>query len=275
MVAGQPAEPDPEYRLYRDLADWWPLISPPGEYAAEAAYLAAVLRTAAIPVREVLDLGSGGGHVASHLAGPLDLTLVDRSAAMLATSRRLNPGSAHHQGDMRMLRLGQVFDAVLVHDAIDYVTTDADLRQVIETAFVHCRPGGIAVFVPDYTAETFQPGTGGGGSTAPDGRQGSFREWRSDPDPEDGWIEVRVRVRAARGRRQYPGGPGDAPAWRVPPRHLARAAGRGGIHRGFREQRQVPPGQRPAHLFTGRSAPGRRGGPQGRLARRDRCGRSR
>jgi hypothetical protein len=48
-----------EHRLYRDLAGWWPLISPAAEYAQEAAYLAAVFRSAAIPVREVLDLGSG------------------------------------------------------------------------------------------------------------------------------------------------------------------------------------------------------------------------
>jgi len=267
VVAGQSAGPDPEYRLYQDLAGWWPLISPPGEYTAEAAYLAAVLRTADIPVREVLDLGSGGGHVASHLAGPLDLTLVDRSAAMLATSRRLNPGCAHHQGDMRTLRLGRVFDAVLVHDAIDYVTTEAGLRQVIETAFAHCRPGGIAVFVPDYTAETFQPGSGGGGSTAPDGRQGSFREWRSDPDPADDWIEVRYEfvLRAADGatevvRETHRLGAFRQASWL---RLLAEAGfqAAGFAAAGFAAAEftaaagssvQAPSGQRPAHLFTGR-----------------------
>lgn len=257
MVAGQAAGPDPEYRLYQDLAEWWPLISPPGEYAAEAAYLAAVLRTADIPVRGVLDLGSGGGHVASHLAGPLDLTLVDRSAAMLATSQRLNPGCAHRQGDMRTLRLGLLFDAVLVHDAIDYVTTEADLRQVIETAFVHCRPGGIAVFVPDYTADTFQPGSGGGGSTAPDGRQGSFREWRTDPDPGDDWIEVRYEfvLRAADGGTQVVRETHRLGAFRraswfrllaaagFAAAEFPAAAGTGA---------PVPRGHRPAHLFTGR-----------------------
>lgn len=252
MVTGRPAGPDPEYRLYEDLAGWWPLISPPGEYAAEAAYLAAVLRTADIPVREVLELGSGGGHVASHLAGPLDLTLVDRSAAMLATSRRLNPGCAHHQGDMRTLRLGRVFDAVLVHDAIDYVTTEADLRQVIDTAFGHCRPGGIAVFVPDYTAGTFQPGSGGGGSTAPDGRQGSFREWRSDPDPGDDWIEVRYEfvLRTADGATQVVRETHRLGAFREASwlRLLAAA----GFVAAAGSSVQVPRGRRPAHLFTGR-----------------------
>ncbi|MGP7999124.1 MAG: class I SAM-dependent methyltransferase [Streptosporangiaceae bacterium] len=258
MVA---AGPDREYRLYQELAGWWPLISPPGEYAAEAAYLAAVLRTAAIPVRDVLDLGSGGGHLASHLTREFALTLVDWSAAMLATSRQLNPGCAHHQGDMRTLRLGREFGAVLVHDAIDYVTTEDDLRQVIATAFTHCRPGGIAVFVPDYTAETFQPGRGGGGSTAPDGRHGSFREWRSDPDPADEWIEVRYEfvLRAADGatevvRETHRLGAFHHATWL---RLLAGA----GFTAAEGTGAEVPGGQRPAHLFTGRRPrpPGARG----------------
>ena len=45
---------------------------------------------------------------------------------------------------------------MFIHDAIDYMTTESDLRQAIDTAFVHCRPGGIAVFVPDHTSETFE-----------------------------------------------------------------------------------------------------------------------
>ena len=39
--------PDDDYRLYGELAGWWPLISPPGEYAAEAQYLAALLSAGA------------------------------------------------------------------------------------------------------------------------------------------------------------------------------------------------------------------------------------
>ena len=122
----------------------------------ERIRVAELFTTAAIDVREVLDLGSGGGHVAVHLKDRLDLTLVDRSAGMLAVSQRLNPECAHRQGDMLTIRLGRQFDAVLVHDAVDYVTDAEDLRQLIGTAFAHCRPGGMAVFVPDYTAETFQ-----------------------------------------------------------------------------------------------------------------------
>lgn len=190
-----------EYRLYADLAAWWPLISPPEEYAEEAAYLAAVLSSAATPMREVLDLGSGGGHNAVHLKGRMSMTLMDLSPDMLSVSRRLNPECAHHQGDMRTARLGRTFDGVLAHDAVDYMTSEAELRQVIETAFAHCRPGGIALFVPDHTADTFRSGSGHGGGNDPAGRQASFREWTWDPDPADNWIqaEYEFTLRAADG----------------------------------------------------------------------------
>jgi SAM-dependent methyltransferase len=179
-----------DYRVYSDLAGWWPLISPPEEYTEEAAHLARVFGAAEIPVREVLDLGSGGGGVAVHLTDRLAMTLVDLSDEMLDVSRRLNPESEHVRGDMRTIQLGRTFDAVLVHDAIDYMTTEDDLRQVIETAFGHCRPGGLAVFVPDHIADTFQPYSGGGGGSDGTGRQASFTERTWDPDPADDWIQA-------------------------------------------------------------------------------------
>jgi SAM-dependent methyltransferase len=193
-----------QYRLYQDLAPWWHLISPPVEYTGEAAYLAALLAAGPGPGAEVLDLGSGGGNVAAHLKPGLALTLVDLSAQMLAVSRELNPECEHRQGDMRTIRLGRPFDAVLVHDAVDYMTTEDDLRQVIGTAWAHCRPGGLALFVPDYTADTFAAASGHGGSSDPDGRQASFREWTWDPDPADEWIqsEYEFVLRAADGAVQ-------------------------------------------------------------------------
>jgi hypothetical protein len=71
--------------------------------------------------------------------------------------------------------------------SMDYMTTEADLRLVIETAFAHCRPDGIAVFVPDHITETFEPGTGYGGADGTDGRGARYLEWTFDPDPGDTW----------------------------------------------------------------------------------------
>ncbi len=177
-----------EHRFYGDLASWWPLLSPPQEYAEEAAGAAELLASASGPVREVLELGSGGGHNAVHLTPRFAMTLVDVSEDMLRVSRQLNPDCEHHRGDMRTVRLGRVFDAVFVHDAVDYMTSESDLRQAIETAFLHCRPGGCAVFVPDATAETFAPGSDCGGSDAADGRGARYLEWTWDPDPADSHV---------------------------------------------------------------------------------------
>jgi SAM-dependent methyltransferase len=190
-----------EHHLYTDLAPWWPLISGPDEYTEEAAAAAAILNSAAIDVHDVLELGSGGGHNAVHLKRHFSLTLVDLSEDMLAVSRRLNPECTHRRGDMRTVRLGRTFDAVFVHDAVAYMTTEADLRQVIETAFAHCGPGGIALFVPDHIADTFQPVTDHGGRDGPDGRGARYLEWTTDPDPGDTWIqsEFAFLLRAADG----------------------------------------------------------------------------
>jgi hypothetical protein len=112
------------------------------------------------------------------------MTLVDRSPGMLDVSRTLNPECEHVQGDMRTLRLGREFDCVFVHDAVCYIVTEADLRRVMETAFVHCRPGGAVLFAPDYVRETFAPATDHGGA---DGTERGLRylEWMTDPDAND------------------------------------------------------------------------------------------
>jgi SAM-dependent methyltransferase len=172
-----------QHLFYGELAEWWPLLSPHGEYTEEAAYAASLLP----PAGEVLELGSGGGHNAVHLKAKFDLTLVDLSAGMLAVSRELNPECAHVQGDMRTVRLGRAFDAVFVHDAVMYMATEDDLRRAMETAFVHCRPGGLAVFIPDEVAETFEPSTDHGGSDGADGRAARYLSWSWDPDPADTW----------------------------------------------------------------------------------------
>jgi hypothetical protein len=65
-----------------------------------------------------------------------------------------------------------------------YMTTEADLRRSIETANVHLRPGGVAVFAPDFVKETFRPHTDHGGHDG-NGRALRYLEWSFDPDPDD------------------------------------------------------------------------------------------
>lgn len=173
-------------KLYTELASWMPLLTAPEEYAEEAAFFRQVMNEACSPPpRTLLELGSGGGNNASHLKAHFQMTLTDLSPAMLAVSRALNPECEHVEGDMRTLRLGRTFDTVFVHDAIEYMTSEADLKAAMLTAYTHCRPGGVALFAPDDTRESFAPATEHGGYDGGDGRSLRYLEWNYDPDPSD------------------------------------------------------------------------------------------
>jgi SAM-dependent methyltransferase len=188
-MAHQPTPNDARSpRLYGDLAGWFHLLTAPEDYAEEAEHYRETLTAlSARPVRSVLELGSGGGNNASHLKRHFELTLVDRSPQMLAVSAGLNPECEHVAGDMRSVRLNRSFDAVFVHDAVSYLTTKDDLGDAMRTAFVHCEPGGVALFVPDEVRETFSPATRHGGHDGLPGDRRALRyvQWTWDPDPSD------------------------------------------------------------------------------------------
>lgn len=190
-------------KLYGELAHWWPLMSPPEGYADEAAELIEWLESVAGPVSSLLELGSGAGHLASHWDVG-EVVLVDSSAEMVAVSQALNPGHTHVLDDLRTLRLERTFDAVVLHDAVMYMTTRADFVAALRTAAAHLAPGGAALFLPDATRESWEPGNAVGGADAPDGSGVRFLEWGSELDDGDVvQVDFAVMVRDADGRVQH------------------------------------------------------------------------
>ncbi len=178
------------HRMYGDLAYLWPLISPPEDYAAEAQFWKAALRAKLGAGRHhILELGVGGGNNLSHLTDDFEATAVDLSENMLVHSKRLNPDVEHVVGDMRSIRLERVFDAVLIHDAIDYMLTVDDLRATFRTAVAHLRPGGVFIVAPDYVRETFEDGVVYSHNVSDDERTVTYVEVDLDPDPNDERIE--------------------------------------------------------------------------------------
>lgn len=147
-------------RLYDDLAYLWPVLSPPGDYESEAQTIVDTIMPAMPDDRRprLLELGAGGGHTLVHIADRFDCTAVDLSPSMLENCRRLVPSARVITGDMRSVRLEETFDAVLVHDAIDYMTTPRDAQAALATVAAHLRPGGVAVIAPTYVADDFEDG---------------------------------------------------------------------------------------------------------------------
>jgi SAM-dependent methyltransferase len=171
--------------LYHELVPWYRLVDPPADHAEEAvAFVAALAEVVVPPPGRLLELGAGAGHNALHLKASYRCTLVDLSPEMSALSRELNPECEHVVADMRTVRLGELFDAVLIHDAIMYMTNEADLRAALATAFVHTRPGGGLIVAPDLVREDFAER-----ATREEGAAGEralqLLMWDWDPDPGD------------------------------------------------------------------------------------------
>jgi SAM-dependent methyltransferase len=172
-------------RLYGDLVPFYPLIDPVEDHREEMDDAHDVLRGRVRgALTTLLELGSGAGNNAFHMKRHVACTLTDISEPMLALSRSQNPECEHIIGDMRTLRLGRTFDAVLVHDAIMYMRTLDELRAAALTAWTHTRPGGAALFLLDCTQETFVTDEsaiveGDDGTRAV---RGVIWSWRPDPN---------------------------------------------------------------------------------------------
>jgi SAM-dependent methyltransferase len=171
-------------RLYDDLSSWYRLVDPPHDHAEDCARYAGLIEQAVPGASTLLELGAGAGHNVVHLKSRFRCTATDLSPRMLALSRELNPQCEHLLGDMRSLRLDRTYDAVLLHDAVVYMTSREDLQAAMRTAFVHTRPGGVAIFEPDCVRETFREGAVLEGHDEGD-RQSRFMHWSWDPDPAD------------------------------------------------------------------------------------------
>jgi SAM-dependent methyltransferase len=145
-------------RLYQDLTRLWPFLSPPEEYVDEATVFRDLLQAWGVPEgARILHLGSGGGSLDHLLAPEFQLTGVDLSPAMVDLAREVNPGVEYIVGDMRTVRLGRSFDAVLIHDAIAYMASPEELCSAYRTAAAHVAPGGVLLTVPEQLRSTYDP----------------------------------------------------------------------------------------------------------------------
>ncbi len=171
--------------LYDELVPFYHLLDPLEDHRDEGEEFGSVLDDAVPDANTLLELGSGAGHGAYFVKSKFELaTLTDLSPKMLARSVTLNPECEHIEGDMRTIRLARLFDCVLIHDAIAYMTDEADLAAVAQTAYTHLRSGGAALVIPDCLRESFRDYYE---DHAGDDEKRSLRclTWSYDPNPKD------------------------------------------------------------------------------------------
>ena len=189
-------------RLYDDLADLWPVLNPPDRGLSDADEIRR-LADRYLPDRgrrrSILELGVGCGGTLSCLAADFDVVGVDLSQVMLGHCRRLNPQVEVHHGDMRHIRLGRVFDIILIHDAINHLVTAVEIALTLETANVHLTPNGLLIVGPTYVRESFTDHAVEFDSQSQEDLEIGSMCHVSDPDPEDTLFELQVLLLIRRG----------------------------------------------------------------------------
>lgn len=185
------ADADRQPRMYGDLSELWPFVSPPEHYEEEVATFVARFRRHGVPDgASILHLGSGGGSIDWHLARLYEVTGVDRSGAMIRHASSLNPGVTYLEGDLRTIRLGRRFDAVLLHDAIAYMTSVQALEEAYATAAAHLAPGGVLVTIPEQLRDTLRLGRTRISVRRRGDREVTLYETDHDADPRDHVFET-------------------------------------------------------------------------------------
>ena len=190
-------------KLYSTLASYYSILNPSGIYDAEVWHYLSVIQERTDSLRRILELGSGVGAMAESFPSNFDVTLVDISEKMLNESRLRNPQKEHVCCDIRHISMSHIkekVDAILLHDAVMYLTTEEDLYQTFVSTKNCLREGGVFFIVPDVYLEDFEEHFLAGGEDGfIDSTPVSVRltewHWRSSEQINQVFVEFSMLVR--------------------------------------------------------------------------------
>ena len=141
---------------FDSYARYYDLLYRDKDYKAEADYIAALIRRYRPDAHTILELGSGSGLHAILLSQKgFKVQGVERSEEMMRLAEKKlkkqpnskTSGLVFTQGDIRSIRLGKSFDAVIaLFHVISYQTTNEDVIAAFQTAREHLNPGGLFIF---------------------------------------------------------------------------------------------------------------------------------
>lgn len=136
--------------LFGAYSKYYDLLYRGKNYQAEVDYIDLIVKSEKPGAKKILDLGCGTGQHADLLAKKgYKVQGVDLSREMLQqTEKRGNKENpCYMEGDIRTIRLGESFDAVIaLFHVISYQNTNEDILSSFKTAYEHLRIGGIFIF---------------------------------------------------------------------------------------------------------------------------------
>jgi SAM-dependent methyltransferase len=145
-----------KWKAYNKLA-WIDLIlTSPDECIDETnLYVKTIKDFSKIDPETMLHLGCGAGLHDYTLKKHFKITGVDLSKGMLKIAQNLNPEVNYLNGDMRTIRVPDIYDTIIIPDSIGYMVTIEDLKKTIHNSYKHLKQGGVFLIVA-HTREEFK-----------------------------------------------------------------------------------------------------------------------
>jgi len=137
---------------FQKYSAYYDLIYRDKDYAAEAEYVARLIRSFLPGARRILELGSGTGRHGRLLADKgFDVHGIERSADMVSVAKAGPPPSSGsftcEIGDVCRVTLQRAFDAVIsLFHVVSYQVSNEALQAVFNIASGHLAPSGLFVF---------------------------------------------------------------------------------------------------------------------------------
>ena len=137
-------------KVFDSYAAYYDLLYRDKDYKLEVDYILKLLKKYKVNSGNILELGSGTGKHAMHLANfDFNVHGIDLSKSMvdIANSQNKLKNTSFEVGDVRTYRINKLFDAVIsLFHVASYQSSNSDLKNMFLTAATHLNPGGILIF---------------------------------------------------------------------------------------------------------------------------------
>ena len=190
--------------VFGAYAKYYDLLYRDKDYEGEVQFIIKLLCDHAPNAKRLLELGSGTGRHAGLLAqAGYHLQGVELSPDMLAQCHAWCaqlPAKQQNllqftEGDLRSIRLGQQFDAIIsLFHVISYQTTNTDLKAAFSTVREHLNPGGIFIFDVWYGPAVLNEQPTVRIKRLTDGKTNIVRIAEPDLNPNDNLVNVNYQV---------------------------------------------------------------------------------
>jgi len=137
--------------MFTESAEVYDAIYSFKDYSAEAAQIAALIRTIHSEAESILDVACGTGEHAHCLAVTHGFNVdgLDLDAGLLRVAREKHGAGSFFQADMSAFALDKRYDAVLcLFSSIAYLVTLERTRRALECFRRHLREGGVLLVEP-------------------------------------------------------------------------------------------------------------------------------